>query len=147
MLTMVRLIHQTPKRLRFTCKYLLGEDNARQLGHEIKQHLGVSAVRINPKIGSVVFEGEALDTMLIQNTLISLDIKQYQTCHTFLDSCFDDTEEAPSISGIMRAGSALVVQPFVPTNNAKMALGTAASLSLLRDGVKELFEEGLTSKV
>ena len=147
MLTMVRLIHQTPKRLRFTCKYLLGEYNARQLEHELKQHLGVSAVRINPKIGSVVFEGEALDTMLIQNTLISLDIKQYQTCHTFLDSCFDDTEEAPSISGIMRAGSALVVQPFVPTNNAKMALSTAASLPLLRDGVKELFEEGLTSKV
>ena len=147
MFTMVRLIHQTPKRLRFTCKYLLGEYNARQLEHELKQHLGVSAVRINPKIGSVVFEGEALDTMLIQNTLVSLDIKQYQTCHTFLDSCFDDTEEAPSLSGIMRAGSALVVQPFVPTNNAKMALSTAASLPLLRDGVKELFEEGLTSKV
>ncbi len=67
MLTMVRLIQQTPKRLRFTCKYLLGEYNARQLEHVLKQHLGVSAVRINPKIGSVVFEGEALDTMLIQN--------------------------------------------------------------------------------
>ena len=74
--TMVRLIHQTPKRLRFTCKDLLGEYNTHQLEHELKQHLGLNTVRINPKIGSVVFEGEFLDAVQIQNMLTSLDIKQ-----------------------------------------------------------------------
>lgn len=145
--TKVCLIHQTPKRLRFTCKHLQGEYNTHQLEHELKQRLGLNDVRINPKIGSIVCEGESLDTQLIQEKLRCLDSAQYQTCHTFLDSCFDAKDEAPSMRGIARAGSALVLQPFIPTNSAKMVLSTAASLPLLIDGTKELLSEGLTSKV
>lgn len=145
--TEVCLIHQTPKRLRFTCKHFQGEYNTHQLEHELKQRLGLNAVRINPKLGSIVCEGESLERQVIQEALSCLDITHYQTCHTFLDRCFDDKEEVPSIQGIIRAGSALVSQPFIPTDSAKMAVSTAASLPLLIDGTKELLSEGLTSKV
>lgn len=143
----IRVVHQTSKRLRCIDEKLKGGYNTHQLEHDIKQHLKLSNVRINPKIGSIVCEGEALHVIQIQEYLETLDIKHYDTCQTFLETCFESKQKDPSIKGVMRAGSALVVQPFIPNDGAQLALSTAASFPLLMDGAKELWHEGLTSKV
>ena len=56
-------------------------------------------------------------------------------------------EEKPSKAGIFRAGSALVAEPFISNDIAKLALSTYASFPLLVEGTKELYTEGLTSRV
>lgn len=147
MSTTIRLVHQTPKRLRFTCKMLKGAYNVHQLEHDLKQHLDTQLIRINPKIGSLICEAPTLNAKAVEAALLAVDMAHYQTCNTFLESCFDAKEEAPSIKGIVRASSAFAVVPFVPTNRAKLVLSSAVCYPLLRDGAKEFLTEGLTSKV
>ena len=141
-----RLIHQTPTRLRYVTP-ALKQINTHSLSTDLKVIAGVSEVRINAKIGSVVFEGDSLDAPVLLAHLQALDISKYQICDTSINACFNDHDEKPSIKGMVRSGLALAFQPFIPQPNLKLAVSTLASLPLLKAGVVELFSEGLTSKV
>ena len=140
-----RLIHQTPQRLRYVSA-ALKHINAHALSADLKKIEGVNEVRINAKIGSVVFEGELNAEALLKH-LQELDISAYQICDASINACFNDHDEKPSIKGIVRSGMALAFQPFIPQPNIKLAVSTLASIPLLKEGVVELFSEGLTSKV
>lgn len=84
----------------------------------------------------------------IYDFLVYLDLTPYISCDTFLDSCKSCIDEQdPSIKGIVKASTALVLTPFIANDTAKFALSTAASANLFLEGTKELFKEGLTSKV
>lgn len=141
-----RLIHQTPTRLRFVSK-ALRQTNPHSLQNDLKLIDGVKNVRVNATIGSVVFEGENLDAQALLAHLQALDASMYQNCDTAINACFNDHDEKPSIKGMVRAGLALAFQPFIPQPNVKLAVSTLASLPLLKEGIQELFSEGLTSKV
>jgi hypothetical protein len=145
--TSIQVVHQTTKRVRCVDRRLKGQYNIRQLEHDVKHALSLEHVRINPKLGSIVFEGASLHVKMLCEHLGALDLQPYQTCDTFLEGCFEANEKAPSMQGIVRAGSALVFQPFLPNDYAQLTLSLGASLPLLSDGAKELFKEGLTSKV
>lgn len=141
-----RLVHQTPQRLRYVSS-ALRHINAHALSAYLKKIEGVNEVRINAKIGSVVFEGAQLDAKALLSYLQELDISAYQICDASINACFNDHDEKPSIKGIVRSGMALAFQPFIPQPNIKLAVSTLASIPLLKEGVVELFSEGLTSKV
>lgn len=141
-----RLVHQTNRRLRYV-NPAFKPLNAHNLSVDLKQLKGVQVVRINPKIGSIVFEGAGMDEAAILNVLQTLDIAKYTVCNASMNACFEDKDEAPSMNGIVRSGLALAFQPFIPQPNIKLALSTLASLPLLKEGTYELFSEGLTSKV
>lgn len=141
------LLHQTPNRVRYSCAKLKGEYNTRQLEQALKNALQIE-VRVNSRIGSIVFEGENLDIEAVENSLNTLDISTYQTCSAFLSECYSASEdEKPSKAGIFRAASALAMQPLIPSTSGKMLVSATASMPLLIKGTKELFTEGLTSKV
>ncbi|HIM94371.1 MAG TPA: heavy metal translocating P-type ATPase, partial [Campylobacterales bacterium] len=147
-----KLIHQTNNRARFLCDILKHNFNLKSLDDELRSIVGVKSVRINALANSIVFEYEGDATLSsIQSKLDSLDIDKFQVCDTFLSNHATCTpcvgEEKPSKSGMIRATSALVAEPFISNDMTKLAVSTAAALPMLKNGLSELYEEGLTSGV
>ncbi len=145
----IRLLHSTPKRLRFYCDFLKNDAiNTNQLKGDLKSTLGVTSVRINTKINTIIFEIDRDITDGLFEQLEKLNHEKYISCDTFLavcESCI--TEEEPSLSGVVKASSALVTTPFIPNDSLKFALTVGASINLFYEGTKELVTNGLTSKV
>lgn len=144
----IKVLHKTKKRVRLYCDKLKEDYNVSSLVHYLETIDGIDRVRINQKIGSIVFEhnGSALDT--IEDILRSLDMDRYKTCDTFLSDCIECVgDEKPSKLGVYRASGALVAERFITNDTAKFVLTSLATKPLVFEGVKELFTEGLTSKV
>jgi len=143
-----KLLHSTSKRARFFCDALEHDINLTSLKNELLSILGVYEVRINQKAKSIIFEFENTELETIEKRLQNLDINRFSVCDTFLCSdalCISDHK--PSKSGVIKATTALIAERFIQNDTAKLALTSYASYPLLRDGTKELFSEGLTSRV
>lgn len=143
----IELLHQTPFRVRYRIEGLNDEINRQELISYMESVDGIESVRINPNISTIaiVHDGETLS--VIEEMVSHLDLNKYKTCDSFLQDCGCIGEEAPSLNGVKRATAAMVVEPFLPNDMAKLAISTFAAAPLLSDGVKELFSEGLTSRV
>ncbi len=144
----IKLLHTTSKRARYYCDIVKEDINLADLANELKTIDGVSKVRINQKASSIIFEFTDIKLQIIEQKLESLDINRLKVCDTFLSnniSCIG--EEKPSQRGIYRATGALIAEPLVSNDTVKLALTTYATAPLLVSGTKELFQEGLTSKV
>ena len=61
----IKLIHRTKYRLRYSSSYLRGEYNTQSLINYFESVKGIDKVRINKKIGSIVFihDGSAKETI------------------------------------------------------------------------------------
>lgn len=142
-------VHQTPNRSRY--KYSLLKDeyiDENILQTYLEKIEGVNSVRINKKAHSVIFNYDEDITLQIEKALEEI------TSDKLLDSCKEaavcvscTSSDNPSLAGVLRAGGVLVAERFVQNDRAKMAMTTAAATPMLIEGTKELFEEGLTSKV
>lgn len=144
-------VHQTQSRLRY--KYFLLKDkfiDENILRNYLEKIEDVKSVRINKKAFSIVFEIQSDISHKIEEVLFNL------TTEELLKSCEDEIaavciscvgNEEPSLSGIIRASSGLIAERFIQNNLLKASVTTAASTPLLIEGTKELFKEGLTSKV
>lgn len=146
---MFKKVHSTSTRARY--KYdLLKDDSIDE--NTLKSYLekieGVISVRINKKAHSVIFnlQDNVLDA--IEEKLLSANrdnlLSQNENAAVCV-SCV--SSEEPSVSGIVRASSALIAERFIKNDLSKTALTTVAATPMLIDGTKELFTEGLTSKV
>jgi len=143
-------VHSIQNRARYKFS-LLKEENLDE--NILKDHLekieGIIAVRINKKANSIIFdfnENNACEN--IEKKLSTLDI------YDLLSVCNDDnnclsciSDDEPSTKGMLRATSALVAERFIQNDMLKAGVTTAAAIPMLVDGTKELFSEGLTSKV
>jgi len=144
-------VHETPTRLRY--KYFLLKEkfiDETILKNYLEKIEGVKSVRINKKAFSVIFEINENISSKIESILNSLTIDDLlKSCEEEMGAvCISCTgSEEPSLKGIVRAGSALVAERFVQNDLLKAGVTTLASTPLLIEGTKELFEEGLTSKV
>ena len=142
-------VHQTSSRVRY--KYFLLKDEYMDeniLKNYLKKIEDVLSVRINKKAFSIIFEINKDITSKLEEILNSL------TSEELLANCEEEavcvsciSSEKPSIKGMIRASSALVAERFISNNLLKATVTTSAALPLLIDGSKELFKEGLTSKV
>ena len=143
----IRLIHHTNHRARYHCGILKEDIDVAALQNELSSLDGVNSVRINQSAGSIVFEYDVIELDTIEEKLRTLDSKAFSTVRqTPSLGCFSG-DEAPSKVGIYRASAALLTEPMLSNDTAKLALSTYASFPLLVDGTKELFSEGLTSRV
>ncbi|AXX93083.1 heavy metal translocating P-type ATPase [Malaciobacter molluscorum LMG 25693] len=145
-----KIVHETPSRLRY--KYLLLKEDFID-ENILKSYLenidGVNSVRVNKKAFSVIFNienniKEKIEDVLKKLTLddlLSTDCEDSAVCVNCVSS------EKPSLSGVVRASSALVAERFIKNNFAKATITTTAAIPMLLEGTKEFFEEGLTSKV
>lgn len=143
----IKLVHQTSKRLRYHCNILKDDYNQESLISHFELIDGVKKVKINNKIGSIVFEHDGSSQEDIEKTLKSIDIDSYKICDPMIKSCPSCVDDEPSLFGVTRAATALAVEPMLSNDTAKFLLTSLASKPLLYEGAKELFEEGLTSKV
>lgn len=109
----------------------------------------VNSVRVNKKAASIIFDfyDESVCSE-IDDVLGSLSIEDLLNDSSDASVCVSHiSEEAPSLKGVVRASSALIMERFISNNTLKATLTTGAAMPMLIDGVKELFTEGLTSKV
>jgi len=143
----VTLVHQTPTRLRFCSPELKGIQT-HQLISDLKTRFNASRVRINSTLGSLCMEWEdRIHSEEVKCFLEDFDTAPYNVCDAGLNACFHDSQEKPSMRGMVRASSALAFEPFIPQPEIKLAVSTLACLPLITKGAQELFREGLTSKV
>ena len=144
----LKLLHQTPFRARFYWSALKNGLNTTVLIKDLEALENVTHVRINSKLNSIIFESNALDVNALKTTLEHLNLDRYNVCETFISaSCHLQNENKPSLNGVIRASSALVIEPFLQNNTAKFVLTSLVTKPLLFEGVKELLTHGLTSKV
>lgn len=142
-------VHSTAFRSRY--KYELLKDeylDENMLQSYLENIEKVSSVRINKKACSIVFDYEEDVCLEIEDTLSSLtldDLLNQNYEAAVCVTCVSDEE--PSLKGVIRASSALIAERFISNNTAKATVTTLASAPMLIDGTKELFSEGLTSKV
>ena len=144
-------VHQS--NLRFRYKYFLLKEkfiDENILKNYFEKIKDIKSVRINKKAYSIVFELKKDVSLQIEEILSKL------TTEDLLKSCEEEIasvcvsckgSEEPSIKGMIRASSALVAERFVTNDLLKAGITTVASTPLLIEGTKELFQEGLTSKV
>jgi heavy metal translocating P-type ATPase len=144
----IQLRHQTPNRVRFYCSFLKQDINIAVLKNDLKKIDENLEVRINKKSCSIIFSSVQLDVALLRTTLEQLNIHQYKICEDiFTSHCYANNEHQPSLKGFVRASSALLMEPLLPNQTLKLLLTSMACKPLVIEGAKELFHEGLTSKV
>ena len=142
-------VHETASRIRY--KYFLLKEkfiDENILQTYLEKVEGVLSVRINKKAFSIIFEVEENITDKLENILRTLTLDELlENCdlQAVCVSCV--SSEEPSLSGTIRASSALISEKFIKNDLLKAGVTTAACLPLLVDGSKELLKEGLTSKV
>ncbi|WP_228026853.1 heavy metal translocating P-type ATPase [Campylobacter californiensis] len=131
----LRIAHHCGNRIRIICDELNNRSDVSVIEANIGEHKGVKSVRVNKYAKSIVVEyfGD-LDEILnfIQNLKIPKKPK--------------DTS-LPSKVEIYKSGAVMAISPLISSNYTKTALGLYASSANLLQGVKELKEEGVTSKV
>ena len=143
----IKLVHKTSSRVRYSCDVLKTEYNVAALENHIKSIQGIFKVRINQKIGSIAIWHDGSSEDAIEELLNTLDINQFKTCNTFLSDCIECVDDEPSLFGVTKATTALVVEPMISNDTAKFLLTSIATKPLILEGAKELFTQGLPSKV
>ena len=145
-----RKVHSTKNRARYKFsllkeKYL--DENI--LKNNLEKIQGVIAVRINKKANSIIFDFDENNVCgNIEKELSSLNTDNLLNSCTSEESCTSCiSNEEPSIKGMARASAALVSERLIQNDMLKAGITTAAAVPMLIDGTKELFTEGLTSKV
>ncbi|MFA7083858.1 MAG: HAD-IC family P-type ATPase, partial [Arcobacteraceae bacterium] len=144
----LKIIHQTPFRVRFYWSVLKEEINLNKLQHELDSLQNNLKVRINAKACSVIFESDTLDTLYLKKSLKNISFESYKMCENLTtNSCHFQTDKKPSLNAFIKASTALSVEPFIQNPTAKFLVTSLATHSLLINGTKELFSKGLTSTV
>lgn len=144
-------VHSTSNRARYKLSLLKDrflDENI--LKSSLEKIDGVISVRINKKASSVIFHFEDSSVCeQIEKELPNLDReKLLSACDETASVCVSCvSDDAPSIKGIARASSALLGERFIQNDTLKAGVTTAAAVPMLIDGTKELFKEGLTSRV
>lgn len=131
----IRIAHQSKNRARFICDEITSSCDESFLEAQISEFKYVKSVRLNKKAKSIIVEFYSnLDE--ITKFLENLEIKN-------LSKKKDD----PSKIEIYKAALAMALTPILPSGKFKAATTLYASAPLFSEGLKELFEEGVTSKV
>jgi len=143
---LVKSIHVTTKRVRFRCEFLQKDTDSAKLEKHLEMIDDIELVKVNLKAKSITLVGKELDAEFLESKILEIKIDEFKKACTKSINCFV-SDEKPSVSGLIRATSSLGITPLLNDERAKLALTTYATAPLLIGGVKELFNEGLTSKV
>ncbi len=143
-------VHSTRNRARYKLNLLKDKYvDINILKSTLEKIDGILSVRINKEACSVIFDfDDDFECTNIEDKLSTLKSEEFLNTSNNSSSCVSCiSDDAPSIKGMLRASSALVSERFIKNNTLKAAVSTSAALPMLIDGTKELFSEGLTSKV
>lgn len=146
----LQIVHYVPSRIRL--KYQVDPSylvDFVSLETRLQSCQGFKHVRFNTKLQNIII---GLDKHTSKENVLELVEKNFkESLVSALDSVKNHThlvalEEKPKLTETILAGSSLCLQPFLnPT--PKMLLSTGVSAPVLLSGAKELFEDGITSRV
>lgn len=134
-----KILHSSKNRIRFLQPNLCKNCDIYAYEGEISKIVGIKSVRANAITKSIVLEFEPkfsakYDQILTQISRINLHPKSQNL----------EISKAPIIQSALMLGALGI---FGKNSNVSMILSTFAGLNLFKDGAKELFSQGLTSKV
>lgn len=141
------LIHITSKRARFRVSWINKRTDLLSLSQKLNTFACVKDIRFNPKIGALVVNFDKnFDLDGFRNFLDSLEPKKFKIGENSLQN-FVTQNKKPSKSRMVIAFAALGFNILAKTHPILRGVTFAASLPVVVDATKELFKEGLTSKV
>ena len=131
----IYIAHQSKNRVRFICDDITSECDESYLEAQISEFKYIKSVRLNKKAKSIIVEFDSnLDDIF--KFLENLNIKN-----------LSKQRHEPSKAEIYKAATAMAITPLLNGNMLKTATSLYAYAPLLKEGVSELFNEGVTSKV
>ncbi len=142
------LIHSTKKRARF--KYTYSKDstiNPLHLRVELDSIENISSLRINAILNNIIIEYQG-DLKTIQTEIYQALLKHIlQTKNPKKqESYIALRDEIPSSAEVTRAGTALVLSPFLNNLTIQTGFSLVACAPLLLSGVTETFAHGINSR-
>lgn len=131
----IKIAHQSKNRARFICDEITHSCDESFLEAQISEFKYIKSVRLNKKAKSIIVEFDSnLDDII--KFLENLKIKN-----------LTKKKDRPSKAEIYKAAISMALAPILPDNKTKSISTLYASLPLIKEGIKELFSEGVTSKV
>lgn len=144
----VKLIHKTEKRVRYYCPFLNSKINEYALLNYLKSIKDIDKVRVNRGAKSIVFESKELNLSTLEDILNSIDIEKFKFNAIDVDKVKNcSIDKNPSKARIYRVLGALALKSSIENESAKFAISSIASAPLLIEGFKELFSNGINSRV
>lgn len=147
---MIEVLHSSKRRLRL--KYFPKKSiSPLPLRVAIERLDGVTSVKVNDILNTLIVLHEGVKTneliSQIQEAANNLDVSPKSKNSKSKESYIALREEIPSSSDVVKAGTALVLEPFLSSPLAKMGFSIIASLPMLKSGTEELLTKGITSRV
>lgn len=143
------LIHHTHNRARFV--YVCPKGSAIQaliLRVELEKIPYITSVRINDILHNIIITYHG-DLRMIEREIFALLHKLITSSDkkTSSESYLALRDEIPSSMEVARSATALVSEPLLPTNTLKSVFSFVACAPILLSGAKEVFSQGITSRV
>ncbi|WP_169975008.1 MULTISPECIES: heavy metal translocating P-type ATPase [unclassified Campylobacter] len=131
----IYIAHKSKNRVRFICEDITSECDESFLEAQISEFKYVKSVRLNKKAKSIIIEFDSNFDEIFK-FLENLKIKN-----------LSKQNDSPSKAGIYKAVASIAITPLINGNMLKTATSLYACAPLLKEGVSELINEGVTSKV
>jgi len=142
-------IHLTSKRVRYKLNLLKDEFvDSNILKSYLEEINGVQSVRVNKKAYSVILDIQSpLICEKIEKSFSALDANKLLTNCKETVACVPCSSQEPNFKKTITAASTLILERLAKNDFLKLSLTLGASYPIIIDGVKELFSQGLTSRV
>lgn len=148
----LRLLHSIPNRVRFSYRFPKG--NFIQpilLRIELEKLPYIQSVRVNEILRNIIihYTGDEQTLIIIQKQILEILYKLLLVANKQHSdqSYIALRKEIPSSIEVVRSLTALLLEPFLPTNTLKSVFSIIASTPILASGIKEAINEGATSRV
>lgn len=136
--------YKSSNRVRLFCENLQNSTDVKALTKQIMKIQDVLNARVNLKLKNIIIEYQNNSFEAIVKSLKALDISSFENVQSEF-TCIKNT--LPSKAPMYYSLFALGLSPFVKNKLSMAALSLTAASPVLLEGAKELFEDGLTSKV
>ncbi|CAM2916973.1 heavy metal translocating P-type ATPase [Helicobacter burdigaliensis] len=142
------LIHKTKDRARFKYSFLERHSlNPIHLQAKLSEIEEISNLRINSILKNIIFnyhgDLEEIRDKVYKGLLSCMNSHKTQRQE---GSYIALRDELPSSAEVARAGTSLLVEPFLKNKNAKFGFALVACAPLLASGFKETLKEGINSR-
>lgn len=132
-----KILHKSKNRVRFLQPNLQKDSDVKEYESNIRAIEGIKSVRVNDILKSITitYKDGNYESFLNQIAEIKINSKQHETSHV-------------SKSPMIVAAGSLALSSAMKEKRQLLTLSTLfAAYPLFKDGISELFNEGLTSKV
>lgn len=144
----LELLHATKKRMRFAYRVSHGQKiPVIPLRIALEAIADVRSVRINAILCQIIIESDVDKAVMQQHVYDALQSLLISGENQREESYLSLRDEIPNANEVVRSATAFAIEPFVQLPTIKLIFSSIACYPMLASGVRELFSEGITSRV